>query len=63
MRWILSDRADFQVVPVADRHYHRPKIGSPQFAPPGSCLVLKTAGATAFWIEMRIFKVNKRWLF
>ena len=50
MRWMISDRADPQVVPVADRHYNRQKIGSPQFAPPGSCIVLKTAGATAFWI-------------
>lgn len=50
MYWMLSDRADAQVVPVADRHYNRQKVGAPQFAPPGSCLVLKTTGATAFWI-------------
>ncbi len=48
--WRLSYRADPRVVPVADRHYNRQKIGSPQFAPPGSCLVLKTEGVTAFWI-------------
>ena len=35
---------------MADRHYNRQKIGSPQFAPPGRCLVLKTAGRDAFWI-------------
>ena len=50
MRWIRSHRADAQVVPLADRHYNRQKIGSPQFAPPGRCLVLKTAGLDAFWI-------------
>ena len=50
MRWILSNRADPDVVPLADRHYNRQKIGSPQFAPPGRCLVLKTAELDAFWI-------------
>lgn len=38
------------VVPIADRHYNRQKIGSPQFAPPGRCIVFKTQGVTAFWI-------------
>lgn len=50
MRWLLSNRADAEVVPLADRHYNRQKIGSPQFAPPGRCLVLKTAALDAFWI-------------
>jgi hypothetical protein len=50
MRWVQSHRADADVVPLADRHYNRQKIGSPQFAPPGRCLVLKTAAADAFWI-------------
>jgi len=49
-RWIRSHRADPEVVPLADRHYNRQKIGSPQFAPPGRCLVLKTAARDAFWI-------------
>jgi len=38
------------VVPLADRHYNRQKVGSPQFAPPGRCLVLKTQPVDAFWI-------------
>lgn len=50
MRWIESHRADAEVVPLADRHYNRQKIGSPQFAPPGRCLVLKTPDVDAFWI-------------
>ena len=50
MRWIHSHRADADVVPLADRHYNRQKIGSPQFVPPGRCLVLKTAGLDAFWV-------------
>lgn len=40
MRWILSHRADPRAVIVADRHYTRQKVGSPQFMPPGSCFVL-----------------------
>ncbi len=50
MRWYLSNRADPEVRPLADRHYNRQKIGSPQFAPPGRCLVLKTIPVDAFWI-------------
>lgn len=41
MTWELSHRADPDVVPIADRHYNRQKIGSPQFVPPGRCVVLK----------------------
>ena len=59
MIWRPSHRADPDVVPIADRHYNRQKIGSPQFVPPGRCIVLKagtrmqlreryTGGA--FWI-------------
>lgn len=50
MLWIRSHRADREVVPLADRHYNRQKIGSPQFAPPGRCLVLKTQALDAAWI-------------
>jgi hypothetical protein len=50
MRWRLSHRADSQALRLADRHYNRQKIGSPQFVPPGRCLVL-VAGrpASAVW--------------
>lgn len=50
MMWRLSHRFDREVVPLADRHYNRRKVGSPQFAPPGRCLVLKTPAVDAFWI-------------
>jgi hypothetical protein len=46
--WSLSDRFDPAVLPLADRHYNRRKIGSPQFVPPGRCLVLKHP--RAFWV-------------
>lgn len=40
-RWMLSDRADPLAVTIADRHYNRQKPGTPQFVPPGRCLVLR----------------------
>lgn len=49
-RWHLSHRADPRAVAVADRHYNRQKVGSPQFVPPGSCLVLLTEEAGALWV-------------
>lgn len=41
MIWQLSDRADPEARRIADRHYNRQKPGTPQFVPPGRCLVLK----------------------
>ena len=57
--WRWSDRADPDVVPIADRHYSRQKIGSPQFVKPGRCLVFKAGtraqlrtryGGGAYWV-------------
>lgn len=48
--WHRSFRADPHALPLADRHYNRQKIGSPQFVPPGRCLVLLTAEASALWV-------------
>lgn len=48
MPWSMSHRADAAVLPLADRHYNRQKPGTPQFVPPGRCLVLKADDA--FWI-------------
>jgi hypothetical protein len=50
MNWMLSDRADPLARPIADRHYNRQHIGSPQFVPPGRCVVLRTHNADALWI-------------
>lgn len=50
MLWHLSDRADPRALPLADRHYSRQKIGTPQFVPPGRCIVLLTAEAHACWV-------------
>lgn len=44
---IPSHRADPELCMLADRHYTRQKIGSPQFMPPGRTLVLRDAAGTA----------------
>jgi hypothetical protein len=50
--WQMSDRADPRSRALADRHYNRQKPGTPQFVPPGRCLVLyaKNDGGEAFWV-------------
>lgn len=52
MIWQLSNRADRRVREIADRHYNRQHVGSPQFVPPGRCLVLyaETETGKAFWV-------------
>jgi hypothetical protein len=50
MNWRLSHRFDSRALPLADRHYNRQKIGSPQFVPPGRCIVLLTPDADALWV-------------
>lgn len=52
MIWELSHRADPKARELADRHYNRQKPGTPQFVPPGRCLVLYTQTDTgkAFWV-------------
>lgn len=48
MRWEVGTRFDPDAAAIADRHYNRRKVGSPQFVPPGRCLVLKAP--RAFWV-------------
>lgn len=52
MRWEIAHRADPRCVALADRHYSRQKPGTPQFVPPGRCLVLyaKTETGEAVWV-------------
>lgn len=50
MRWVESHRADPIARVIADRHYNRQKVGSPQFVPPGRCCVLLEQFGKAFWV-------------
>lgn len=63
MNWSLSNRADPRALRLADVHYNRQKPGSPQFVPPGRCLVLLTPAADALWVTSWPFAeyVRHRW--
>ena len=50
MYWYVSHRADPRARQIADRHYNRQKIGTPQFVPPGRCVVFLTENADALWV-------------
>lgn len=50
MRWCASHRADPAGARLADRHYNRQTVGSPQFAPTGSCCVFVTDCGRALWV-------------
>ncbi|HLV20137.1 MAG TPA: hypothetical protein VKZ49_04615 [Polyangiaceae bacterium] len=47
--WTLTHKGDRECVALADRHYSRRKVGSPQFMPPGQTIVLRAAGAVWGW--------------
>lgn len=49
-RWCMSHRFDPAAAAIADRHYNRRKIGSPQFVPPGRCAVFLTDDGRAVWV-------------
>jgi hypothetical protein len=51
MRWTITNRASRRGRPIADRHYNRQSIGSPQFVPPGRCVVLITPRGDALWVS------------
>ena len=48
--WTVSNRADPEALPLADRHYNRQKPGTPQFVPPGRCVVLLSRCRKALWV-------------
>lgn len=48
--WRVSDRAEPAALRLADRHYNRQKIGTPQFVPPGRCRVFLTHAEDALWV-------------
>jgi hypothetical protein len=47
--WTRVCKGDPSAVALADRHYSRRKVGSPQFMPPGQTLVLVAPGAVFGW--------------
>lgn len=47
--WTLSHKYDKHGARLADGHYSRRKVGSPQFMPPGETIVLIAPGAVFGW--------------
>lgn len=63
MFWRISNRADPEACQLADRHYNRQKPGTPQFVPPGRCMVLLDKYGTSLWVTSWPFAeyVKHRW--
>jgi len=57
----MSHRADVEALPLANAHYNRQSPASPQFVPPGRCLVLKTACRRALWVTSAPRYVMHAW--
>jgi len=49
VRWQQVTKFDKRACALADRHYSRRKIGSPQFMPPGQTIVLLSLDEKAVW--------------
>jgi hypothetical protein len=47
--WIRVTKFDPRAATLADRHYSRRTIGSPQFMPPGRTIVLLSRAGDAVW--------------
>lgn len=50
MQWCRSHRFDPAARVLADRHYSRQKVGTPQFVATGSCCVFLTDCGQAVWV-------------
>ena len=61
MRWWLSHRFDQQARQLADRHYSRQKVGSPQFVPPGRLLMLIAKNGSAVWASIWQAQIDHAW--
>lgn len=48
--WLVVPKGDDSCRQLADRHYSRQTVGSPQFTRPGHNLVLRTALGNAVWV-------------
>lgn len=47
--WVVVKKANAEAAALADRHYSRRKVGSPQFMPPGETLILLAPLAVFGW--------------
>lgn len=49
MHWTRTTKFDPRGAALADRHYSRRTVGSPQFMPPGQTIVMLAAEGAAVW--------------
>ena len=50
---IQTGKFDPECAALADRHYSRQKVGSPQFAPPGETIILRNAQGSVLFVWNR----------
>jgi len=60
MEWIVVSKGDIRARGIADRHYSRQKVGSPQFTRPGNNLVLLLQDCSALWVSWKTADGIKR---
>ena len=53
MDWIVVNKCDIRARGIADRHYSRQTIRSPQFTRPGNNLVLLLEDCSALWVSWK----------
>jgi len=53
MKWISVSKGDIRARGIADRHYSRQKVGTPQFTRPGNNLVLLLEDCSALWVSWK----------
>ena len=61
MNWMRTHRCDIRGAAMADRHYSRRRHGTPQFVPPGRCVVLMNVDRTALWVTSWPMFVKRSW--
>jgi hypothetical protein len=59
--WCRSHRFDPPARQIADRHYNRQKVGSPQFVRTGSCCVFLTECGRGLWVTSWQKRVKHAW--
>lgn len=61
MYWRISHKFSKAGCRIADTHYNRQKVGSPQFVPPGSSIVLLGRNNDALWVSLKQEFVDHAW--
>ena len=52
-KWVSVQKCDIRARLIADRHYSRQTVGSPQFTRPGKNIVLLLEDCSALWVSWK----------